>query len=72
MPIYEFACKKCGKHFETLAPVGGEKNICCTACGGKDLQKLISSFGIGGGSNRLSSSSSSCTTCSATSCSTCK
>ena len=72
MPIYEFLCKKCGERFETLVSVGGEKNVACTSCGGKDLEKLISAFGIGGGSSKLKSSSNACSTCSATSCDTCK
>ncbi|MEE9389715.1 MAG: zinc ribbon domain-containing protein [Candidatus Aminicenantaceae bacterium] len=72
MPIYEFTCNKCSNHFECLVSIGKEKDVSCSACGNKDIQKLFSSFGIGGGSDRLSSSSSSCTTCSATSCSTCK
>jgi len=72
MPIYEFFCKKCGKHFESLVSIGKEKSISCAACESKDIQKLFSSFGIGGGSNRLSSSSAACTTCSANTCSTCK
>lgn len=72
MPIYEFLCQSCGKPFETLIPVGGEKNVACPVCGKRNLQKLLSSFGIGGGSSRIKSSSSACTTCSATSCDTCK
>ncbi len=72
MPIYEFLCKECGKHFEALVSIGAEKGVACSECGSNHLQKLISSFGIGGGSSRLSSSSSGCTTCSATSCDTCK
>ncbi|MQY61585.1 hypothetical protein GH153_07110 [bacterium] len=72
MPIYEFTCKKCGKHFECLVSIGKEKNVSCASCGSKDIQKVFSSFGIGGGGNRLSSSSAACTTCSATTCDTCK
>ncbi|MGD9345662.1 MAG: zinc ribbon domain-containing protein [Candidatus Aminicenantes bacterium] len=71
MPIYEFSCKACGASFETLTSIGGEKDIVCMECGSKDVQKLISSFGIGGGSSRVKTSSS-CNTCSATSCDTCK
>ncbi|NIM90048.1 MAG: hypothetical protein GTO17_03785 [Candidatus Aminicenantes bacterium] len=72
MPIYEFTCQKCRSHFECLVSIGKEKNVSCLACGSKDIQKLFSSFGIGGESNRLSSSSTTCSTCSATSCETCK
>lgn len=72
MPIYEFICKKCGHVFEVLCAMGKEKNFSCDSCGSKDLQKLISNFGIGGGSSRLRSSSPSCTSCSSRACSTCK
>jgi len=71
MPIYEFICRKCKKHFESLVSIGKEKSVSCTSCGSKDIQKIFSSFGIGGG-NRLSSSSAACNTCSATTCDTCK
>jgi putative FmdB family regulatory protein len=47
MPIYEFSCKACGCSFETLTSIGGEKNVTCVKCGSEDIQKLISSFGIG-------------------------
>lgn len=72
MPIYEFLCKKCGKQFEALVSIGGEKGVSCKICGNRDIQKLFSSFGIGGGSSKLKSASNGCSTCSATSCNTCK
>jgi putative FmdB family regulatory protein len=72
MPIYEFLCKECGKRFETLVSIGKEKEVSCRYCKSKDITKLISSFGIGGGSSKLKNASSGCTTCSATSCANCK
>ncbi|MGB8951550.1 MAG: zinc ribbon domain-containing protein [Candidatus Aminicenantales bacterium] len=72
MPIYEFLCRKCGHHFESFVRLGGEKNVCCSMCRSPDVQKLYSSFGIGGGGSRLKTSSSSCTSCSTKSCSTCR
>jgi hypothetical protein len=57
---------------EALVPIGGEKSVSCKNCGKKDLEKLFSSFGIGGGSSKLKASSESCSTCSATSCDSCK
>jgi putative FmdB family regulatory protein len=71
MPIYEFICKKCGNRFETLVRTGSGKAIVCPTCECEDVRKLFSSFGIGGGSSRPTSSSSSCSTCSSKSCSTC-
>ncbi|MFQ6038474.1 MAG: zinc ribbon domain-containing protein [Candidatus Aminicenantales bacterium] len=72
MPIYEYLCKTCGSRFEALVSIGGEKRVTCSRCGGNSLEKLVSAFGIGGGSNRIKATSDACTSCSATSCSTCK
>jgi putative FmdB family regulatory protein len=72
MPLYEFACKACGKRFEVLVRLGQEKSVCCEACGSKDLEKLFSPFGIGGGGSRIKTSSASCSSCSSKSCATCK
>jgi len=71
MPLYEFGCKTCGKRFERLVAAGKEKDVVCDACGSADVRKMISCFGIGGGSSRIKASSSSCTSCSSKSCSTC-
>jgi len=71
MPIYEFACGKCGHRFESLVRMGGEKGVGCPACGAPEVRKLVSAFGIGGGASRIKASSSSCGTCSTHSCGTC-
>ena len=71
MPLYEFACRKCGKRFECLVAVGKEKDVVCDGCGSADVEKMISGFGIGGGSSRIKASSSGCHSCSSKSCSTC-
>lgn len=72
MPLYEFKCQGCGCRFEALVRIGGENGVRCLGCGGRDVRKLISAFGIGGGASRLKSSGSGCATCSSSSCSTCK
>ncbi len=46
--------------------------VVCPDCGAVGVRKLPSAFGIGGGSNRLTASSSSCSSCSGKSCSTCR
>jgi len=71
MPLYEYSCKACGKRFERLVSPGKDKEVVCDACGSADVKKMISCFGIGGGSSRIKASSSSCASCSAKSCSTC-
>ncbi|MCX6112472.1 MAG: zinc ribbon domain-containing protein [Proteobacteria bacterium] len=41
MPLYEYACKKCNKHFEIIQNIG-TKSTQCPACG-SECRKLISS-----------------------------
>jgi putative FmdB family regulatory protein len=72
MPLYEFSCKNCGRQFESLVTAGREKDVVCVECGSADVRKMISCFGIGGGSSRIKASSSGCTSCSTKSCSTCR
>ncbi len=71
MPLYEFNCESCKKRFEVLVRLGGEKDVRCDTCGGP-VRKLISAFGIGGGSSRIKDSGHSCSSCASHSCSTCK
>jgi len=71
MPLYEFKCQACGRRFEALVRIGQEQSVRCAGCGGA-VRKLISGFGIGGGANRIKSSGRGCSTCSSSSCSTCK
>jgi len=71
MPIYEYACRKCGRRFECLVAAGKDRDVVCDKCGSAEVQKMISGFGIGGGSSRLKVSSSSCASCSTKSCGTC-
>ncbi len=71
MPLYEYQCQKCGRRFESLVIAGRENEVVCAECGSPEVRKMISCFGIGGGSSRIKASSSGCTTCSTGSCSTC-
>lgn len=45
MPIFEYACKACGKQFETLVRPQ-DAAPACPACKSADLEKLISSPAI--------------------------
>ncbi|MGQ9671705.1 MAG: FmdB family zinc ribbon protein [Candidatus Aminicenantales bacterium] len=82
MPIYEFLCKQCRCHFETIVRMGGEKGVVCPECGSAEIEKLFSTFGIGNAGSRSSSASpsagssssgsSACASCSSRSCSTCR
>ncbi|MGH9408369.1 MAG: FmdB family zinc ribbon protein [Vicinamibacterales bacterium] len=46
MPLYEYACRACGRHFEAF--VTTERTAVCPGCDGTDLQKLLSSPGMVG------------------------
>ena len=46
MPLFEYACKGCGQHFEAF--VTAARPAVCPECQGADLQKLLSSPGKSG------------------------
>ncbi len=74
MPIYEYHCNNCNKNFEYLV-FGKEKPI-CPACKNKKVSRILSACGFvskggGGETVKTSASDSSCSGCTATSCSSC-
>jgi putative FmdB family regulatory protein len=44
MPIYDYACRTCGKRFELI--VLKTTVLACPSCQGQDLEQLISSFAV--------------------------
>ena len=42
MPVYEYECTKCNKHFEIMQKISDDPLSSCKECGG-DLKKLITS-----------------------------
>lgn len=72
MPIFEYHCTGCGIDFERL--VFGKETPTCPSCDSPKVNKLMSTCGFlskGAGGQTVSSSSSSCGGCQATSCSGC-
>jgi len=74
MPIYEYHCNDCGKNFELLL-FGNEKPE-CSFCKSEKVIKLLSACGFkskgkNGATVKASAADSSCSGCTATSCSTC-
>ncbi|QTA92679.1 FmdB family zinc ribbon protein [Desulfonema magnum] len=74
MPIYEYHCDKCNHNFECL--VLGSDQPECPSCNSKEVNKLISACGFitkgtGGETVSRSAANSSCSGCTATSCSGC-
>ena len=50
MPLFEYACRGCGRQFEAF--VTGGRAAACPACAGTDLQKRLSSPGLVGAAGR--------------------
>jgi len=46
MPLFEYECRACGRHFEHLTREGHVAS--CPSCRSDDLQKLLSVFAVGG------------------------
>ncbi|MDQ7786967.1 MAG: zinc ribbon domain-containing protein [Thermodesulfovibrionales bacterium] len=72
MPIFEYQCCSCRENFEKL--VFGNQEIICPKCSSKDVKKKFSVFCSAGTERPLAgtAASASCTSCSKTSCSTCR
>lgn len=50
MPIFEYSCSKCGKHFEELVRAG--TIVACPECGSKRVDKELSVFSAGSSSSQ--------------------
>ena len=47
MPIYEYLCRNCGQRTSVLTrSISQQVDPTCEHCGGRDLQRLVSSFGV--------------------------
>ena len=42
MPIYEYVCSDCGKHFEEMHGMNETPKISCESCDGKNVQRVMS------------------------------
>lgn len=65
MPIYEYRCESCETRFEAF--IQGEQRPACTSCGGRRLEKLLSTFAVSASSGATPSfpmpSGGGCGTC---------
>lgn len=59
MPLYEYRCAKCGHVMEVLEKADESRRHTCEKCGSRRMEKLMSTFGVGG---RAGSSDDSCPT----------
>ena len=46
MPIYEYACRACGRRFEHLLLPAAKTDPVCPDCQSRDLEKLLSGFAL--------------------------
>jgi putative FmdB family regulatory protein len=46
MPIYEFRCTRCRRHFSHSMPISehGRKRPACPKCGSRSVQSVLSTF----------------------------
>jgi putative FmdB family regulatory protein len=45
MPVYEYRCAACGRHFEKLRAISArDESVKCPSCGGRRAERLVSSF----------------------------
>jgi putative FmdB family regulatory protein len=44
MPLYDYACQKCGQEFELLIRTGDTPT--CASCGSTELERLLSAFAV--------------------------
>jgi putative FmdB family regulatory protein len=50
MPIFEYACPKCGKTFEKLVLSRNPEPVACPHCGWKRVRQMLSTFSSAGAS----------------------
>lgn len=55
MPMFEYSCRACGHHFETLV-LSSARTVTCPRCASVDLEKQFSVFGTGSGAAKGGSS----------------
>jgi putative FmdB family regulatory protein len=49
MPLYEYACRDCGHHFEFLTRA--DRSPACPSCSSPELEKQLSVFAVSAGSD---------------------
>ncbi len=50
MPLFEYECRGCGRHFEFLTRDG--RTPACPSCDSTDLQKQMSVFAVSAGTGK--------------------
>jgi putative FmdB family regulatory protein len=72
MPLYEYICKNCGHHFDTLRSFKeADKPIRCKNCLSEQTSRAISIFFAQSDGRSITQSSAGCGGCSGGSCGSC-
>ncbi len=69
MPVYEYRCATCGVEFQKLV-FSSAARVACPGCGGAEVVRRPSVFGMSG-VERQTVSSSGCSSCHKSSCASC-
>jgi putative FmdB family regulatory protein len=48
MPIFEYRCASCGRHFEALQSRADEPSPSCPHCGAESAERQLSTFAVVG------------------------
>jgi putative FmdB family regulatory protein len=60
--LFEYECRSCGKRFEHLV-YGREAAVVCRECGSADVSPLLSTFAVGGSSEKSAGQAGACAGC---------
>jgi putative FmdB family regulatory protein len=61
MPIFEYACRRCSREFESI--VHAAARVACPSCGSTELDKRLSVFAVGSAPARREAPGGACRTC---------
>ncbi|NPV08095.1 MAG: zinc ribbon domain-containing protein [Anaerolineae bacterium] len=48
MPIFEYECRHCGRHFEKFVLSARSVSVACPVCGSDNVRKVLSAFATSG------------------------
>lgn len=71
MPVYRYKCTQCEEEFTALTSLGRENETRCKKCGSSRVEKLLPRSFVGR-SSEGNITGEGCSTCSASSCGSCK
>lgn len=71
MPIYEYKCNECNMDFEKLVS-GTNPEVSCPKCNSINIKKKFSLFGMSGVEKPFTSDESGCSSCSKSTCTSCR